>query len=154
MLNRLVLLTSATLCLGAGAAFALPDVGIGFDPSQASPGDQVHFFFSLDNIGTETRQITVQTTLQFGDFTLGPFTRRVTLGAGQGHAIEFDFVIPQHAPAGTLTITSTASDVDGSDTAQASLEIIAPRGTPAAEKGMLDVFSKELAYHGMKDEVK
>ncbi len=154
MLNRLVLLTSATLCLGATVALALPDVEIGFDPSQASPGDQVHFFFSIENIGTEARLITLQTTLQFNDHTLGPFTRRIFLGAGQDHSIEFDFVIPQQAPAGTLTITTVASDEDGSDTATASLEIIAPRGTPSAEKGMLDIFGKELTYHGLKDEVK
>ena len=126
MRKQMFCLALAALFLGAIHAFALPEVEIAFDPAQAEPGETVHFFYSLANVGTEARLITLETTIAFDDFEIGPFTRRAFLGAGQEFVLEFDFRIPPPAPAGTLTISTTATDEDGSDTASASLEIVNP----------------------------
>lgn len=146
-MTRITWLTLTALCLGATVALAMPDVEVAFDPGQAHPGDTVHFLYSLANVGTEGRLIAVATTVSFGEHTVGPFTRRIFLGAGQERAIEFDFIIPPMAPAGTLTISSTATDEDGSDTDTASLEILAPFAGPGDVSSQ---FGDELVKAGFQ----
>lgn len=124
---RAYVLTAIALILSTGLALACPEVQVAFDPTQAAPGDQVHFFSRLANNGTEPLTAAIEMSVTFNDRTFGPFTRTVELGAGFDHTVEFDFMIPSFAQPGTLTISVVAS-AEGcpASTATASLEIVAP----------------------------
>jgi hypothetical protein len=143
---RTFLLTSLALVLGAGVTFACPEVQVAFDPAQAAPGDQVHFYFLLANNGTEAITATIETTIRFDDFTIGPISHPMELGAGFERTIEFDFTVPPPAAGGTLTIEVAAS-AEGcpTSTSTATLEILAPL---VGGENPVDAFGQELVRHG------
>jgi hypothetical protein len=140
---RTLLTAALTLILGAGAAFACPEVELAFDPATAAPGDVVHFFYSLSNSGDEALTATIETTISFNDFTIGPITHPMRLGAGFERTIEFDFMVPPPAGGGTLTIEVSAS-AEGCPTSTdtATLEIESPL---VGGENPAGAFSQELS---------
>jgi hypothetical protein len=144
--NRTYVLTALAIILSTGIAFACPEVQVAFDPAQAAPGDQVHFFSRLANNGTEPLTATIEMSITFNDHTFGPFTHDVELGAGFDHTVEFDFLIPPFAQPGALTINVSAS-AEGcpASTATASLEIVSPL---VGGENPADAFGQALLRNG------
>jgi hypothetical protein len=126
--HALIAAVALGLVLFPVQAAAMLQLDIGFDPSEACPGDEVHFFFSLENVGDEAETVELSVTLTFQDEEFGPFTGEFELAAGEGISKELAFTIPPMAPAGTLTVTVQATDSDGMVEDSASLEVLECNG--------------------------
>ncbi len=127
-MNRVLKLTLLSLCacaIGASAAMAQVDVNLAFDPTTAQPGDQVSFFASVANLGSEQVLADLALTVQVGAFKLGPIGGKLPLAAGQELSREISFVVPPLPMGGDLTITVTATAGESTDTASATLTVVA-----------------------------
>ncbi len=133
-------------------ASALLELDMGFDPAQVCPGDQVQFFFALENVGTTAETVIFTVNVQFGQFTVGPFTAQFPLAAGEQIAREFTFMVPPPAPPGILTMTATAEDSGGIVEAVAELEILDCESGGSARNGrqLLNTVAKELRAIGLR----
>jgi hypothetical protein len=102
---------------------ALVELDVAFEPSAVCPGEEVQFFFSLENVGDEAELVQLSVTITFGEFQIGPFMGQVELAAGETAAKEIPFLVPPYTPAGTLVMTVTATDSDGTveDTAELTI---------------------------------
>ncbi|MCK4414713.1 MAG: hypothetical protein KAY32_14360 [Candidatus Eisenbacteria sp.] len=112
------------LLLVPAQASALLELEMGFEPTEACPGDAVQFFFSLENVGDQDEEVTFSVTLTFADMVFGPFEGTFHLAAGEEIAREVRFVVPMGTPPGTLVLEATAADSAGAVHAQAQVEIL------------------------------
>ena len=152
-LGRAFLVSAALgLVLFPLQAAAMLQLDIGFDPSQACPGDEVQFFFYLENVGDEAETVELSVTLTFQDEEFGPFTGEFELPAGEEVSKELAFTIPPMAPAGTLTVTVTATDSDGTVEDSASLEVLECNGVggQTSARGLVNRFRRILSRIGVR----
>ena len=105
------------------AASAALNFNIGFDPATVCPGNSVSFLFDLVNVGAQPSNVTLSVTFSYNGMQFGPFTGNFPMAAGQEFSQELPLMVPPFVPAGTLSITATATDQDGPVTSTASLEI-------------------------------
>jgi hypothetical protein len=122
-MKRLLLGLAGLLLVPAGALAAV-DLDIAFDPTEACPGEDVQFFFALENVGGEDTIVELAVTFAWDGEEYGPFVGQVHLPAGGEISKEIAFRIPPPVPPGTLTVTVEASDVDGTVTDTAELTIL------------------------------
>jgi hypothetical protein len=144
----------AAFALMPGQAQSALELDMGFDPAQACPGEQVNFFFSLENVGDAEEMVTLSVTVSFGDLVIGPVEGQFPLAAGEEIAWEFGIMLPPPTPPGTLVIEATATDSDGSVEAIAELEIVDCKTSGAKKsddgKKLLKEIRKSLREQGLK----
>ena len=151
--NAGVILAVFALALAPGRAMAAVDLDLAFDPAEACPGDQVQFFFSIENVGDEAEMVSLSVTLSWGDTVIGPFTSQLPLAAGEEAAREVVFMVPPPTPPGTLVVDASATDSDGTVEATASLDIVECLAAAAPEKDakrLLNEIARELRQIGLK----
>jgi hypothetical protein len=119
-----LLLMGLALVSFASAAHAQIDVELAFDPTEVMPGDVVHVFASIANLGDEAVVADIELTITFNEWEFGPFYGSLPLAAGEELSREFAFPVPHVPVGGDLTITITATAGEYSDTATATLTII------------------------------
>jgi hypothetical protein len=145
------ILAALALALLPMKASALLELDIGFDPTEACPGDQVHFFFSLENVGGQSEIVEVSVEIHFDDAVFGPFGGDFEMPAGEEISHELVFMIPPPAPPGTLTIYVTATDSDGMVMDDASLTILdCGGGDKSNPRPVVNKVKKELGKIGIK----
>ena len=139
------------LCLPSTAS-ALLELDMGFEPAEVCPGENVQFFFMLENVGGDDEMVEFAVTLTFHEFTIGPIMGQFRLAAGEQVSHEFDFMVPPPTPPGLLTITATATDSGGTVEATAELEILecerAGRGLNGQQ--LLQTLKRELRGIGLR----
>lgn len=149
----------AVLCAAVMVLFAMPgpaqaavSVDIGFDPAQVCAGDNVQFFFSLENVGQGETIATLSVTFTYNGMPIGPFTMDVPLAAGQEIAKEIAFRVPPMTPPGTLGVTVSATDADGTVGDSAELNIIScgPAAGMDSAKGLINNFRLVLSQIGLR----
>ena len=115
----------AAMLLVPATALALVEVDIAFDPVEVCPGDEVSFFFALENVGAEETMVTLAFSFEYAGEVIGPFeTPPFPLAAGEEIAREAALFIPPIAEPGTITIYVEATDDDGTASDDASLTIL------------------------------
>lgn len=115
----------AAMLLVPATALALVDVGIGFDPAEVCPGEEVYFFFALENIGAEETMVTLTFSFELNGEMFGPFTTpEFPMAAGEEFSREAMLMIPMGCPPGSLGIYVEATDADGTAMDDASLTIL------------------------------
>jgi hypothetical protein len=137
----------AAMLLVPATALALVDVGIGFDPAEVCPGEEVYFFFSLENIGAEETEVTLSFSFELNGDMFGPFTTPAfPLAAGEEISREAMLMIPMGLPPSSLAIYVEATDADGTASDDAALTILdcTERGAKLKE-AKSDKAEKELA---------
>lgn len=142
----------AIICVPALAS-AVPVVDLGFDPSEVCPGNQVQFFFSLENQGDAASDITVSVTFHINGYDFGPLEGVVPMAAGQLISQEIPFFVPPNVPPGSLGVTVVASDETGQSTDSGTLTILdcggPSAGTPSVN-GLSNNFKKALSQIGVR----
>ena len=141
------------LCV-AVPAFAQVDVELGFEPSEAAPGDEVAFFASLANHGDAAVDADLALTVTFGTFEFGPIAGQVSLAAGEELSSELSFVVPPLPATGTLTITVVATAGDFTDTATASLTLVQASASGSIVDGLQEIgqaIGDSFAQQGVVD---
>ncbi len=111
------------LILVPATSFADVALNIAFDPAQACPGDDVSFFFSLENVGADAEQVELSVMIDFNGTSFGPVVGTLELAAGEVVSDEVALVVPPLTAPGALTIDATATDSGGSVNDTASLTI-------------------------------
>jgi hypothetical protein len=115
----------AAMLLVPATALALVDVGIGFDPTEVCPGEEVYFFFALENVGAEETMVALTFSFDLNGQVFGPFTTpEFPMAAGEEFSREAMLMIPMGCPPGYLGIQVEATDDDGTATSEASLTIL------------------------------
>ena len=153
MMKRIAMtLVSAALLLMPVEASALLELDMGFDPAEVCPGEQVQFFFLLENVGGEAETVTMSVEFSFEEMTWGPFEGTFDLAAGEVISKEFQFMVPPPMPAGMLMITATATDSAGSVEAVAELEILdcGGRGKAMSPQSMIGQLRKQFGEIGVR----
>ncbi len=148
---RKALALIALVCIPAVAS-AVPAVQLGFDPSEVCPGNQVQFFFSLENQGDAASDVNLSVTFNINGYEFGPLTGVVHMAAGQVISQEIPLYVPQFVPPGTLTVTVTASDASGQSTASGTLTVLDCGGLKVATpsvSGLAANFKKTLNQIGV-----
>jgi len=145
------------LLLVPAQASALLELDMGFEPTEACPGDAVQFFFALENVGNQDEDVTLSVTVTFAGMVIGPLGGAFHLAAGEEIAREVRFVVPIGTPPGTLVLDATAADSAGEVHAQAQVEILdcgdipGPPGTAEGQtKKLPRTVAKELRGIGLK----
>jgi hypothetical protein len=145
------ILAALALVLMPMKASALLELDLGFDPTEACPGDEVHFFFSLENVGDESEMVNFAITITWNDEVFGPFEGDFEMPAGEEFAREFMFLVPSMIPPGTLTLTVTATDSDGMVEDEAVLEILDCGGNDKQNpKPLVNVLRKHFRQYDIK----
>ena len=145
-------LAAAALVLMPVKASAVLELDMGFDPAEACPGEQVQFFFLLENVGGEEESVTLSVEFSFDEMTWGPFEGTFDLAAGEAISKELPFNVPPPMPAGMLTITTTATDSAGPVTAVAELEILdcGGPGKAMSPNAMIGQLRKQFGELGVR----
>ncbi|MBD3237393.1 MAG: hypothetical protein GF330_11855 [Candidatus Eisenbacteria bacterium] len=133
-------------------ASAMLEVDIGFEPDEVCPGDEVRFFFALENVGEQEEMVELCMTLSWEGNEFGPICAEFPLAAGEGFMEEFEMMVPPPVPPGTLTVLVTATDSDGTVEDTAELTILECRGAAMAmsAKPLIQKFKNELRQHGFE----
>lgn len=115
----------AAMLLVPTTALALVDVGVGFDPAEVCPGEEVYFFFALENTGAEETEVALTFSFDLNGEVFGPFTTHpFSMAVGEEFSREAMLMIPMGCPSGYIGIHVEATDVDGTATSDASLTIL------------------------------
>ncbi|MBD3335240.1 MAG: hypothetical protein GF355_06960 [Candidatus Eisenbacteria bacterium] len=135
-----------------GSAMAMLELDLGFDPTEVCPGDDVQFFFSLENIGDEAEMVEMTVMVTFDDFEIGPITGTFELAAGEEVTKEIGLMVPPPTPPGTLTIYASATDSDGTveDTAELTINDCRGANQSANPRALLNDFRKALGSIGLR----
>ena len=133
-------------------ASALLELDLGFDPAEVCPGDEVQFFFALENVGDQEEMVELCVTLSWEGHEFGPFCGDFPLAAGEGVTHEFVFMVPPPVPPGTLTIHVTATDSDGTVEDVADLTILECRKATGngSIKPLIQTMRKNLGEIGIQ----
>lgn len=133
-------------------AMAALELDLGFEPAEVCPGEWVQFFFALANVGDEAEMVDLAIMLSFGGQEFGPFGGTLALAAGEEITRELRFRIPPPAPAGTLTVSATATDSDGTVEDSATLEILDCMGPGGgtSPQGLIESFRRALRGIGIQ----
>ena len=127
-MKRLTFATAVLAVLGLALlptkAFALLELDIGFDPTEVCPGERVMFSANLTNVGDEDEHVIVTATAEFEGEEIGTFEGEFELAAGEGISEEIALMIPPASPPGTLVVTITATDSDGTVEDSAELTVL------------------------------
>ncbi len=143
---RLFLAMLAVLAIMIPAtAFAALDLDIAFDPEEACPGDEVYFFFALENVGGEEEMVEFAVTFEIDGDTFGPFTGEFPLAAGEEISREGYLFIPPFVPPVSLVVIVEATDSDGTVTDTASLTILDCGGEGGPQIAKVNKGAKALA---------
>jgi hypothetical protein len=126
-------------------ALAALDLDIAFDPEEACPGDEVYFFFALENVGGEEEMVELAVSFEIDGQVFGPFTVEFPLAAGEEISHEGYFFIPPPVPPVSLVVTAEATDSDGTVTDTASLTILDCSGERGPKPAKVNKGVKELA---------
>lgn len=150
---RILALTLALMALLVPTkASAMLELDLGFEPTEVCPGDEVRFFFALENVGDQEEMVELCVTLMWEEFEFGPFCGEFPLAAGEGFADELFLAVPPIVPPGTLTVYVTATDSDGTVEDTAELTILQCRSAAAglSVKPLINAFRRELREHGIR----
>ncbi len=114
----------AALLLVPASALATLELDLAFDPAEACPGDDVQFFFALENVGGEDEMVEFGVTFVIAEYEFGPFTMEFPLAAGEEIVKEATLFIPPPVPPVTMTVSVTATDSAGTVEDEASLTVL------------------------------
>jgi hypothetical protein len=143
---RPFLTTLAVLAILVPAtAMAALSLDIAFDPEEACPGDEVYFFFSLENVGGQEEMVEFSVTFEIDGEVFGPFTGEFPLAAGEEISREGMLFIPPFVPPVSLVVTVEATDSDGTVTDSASLTILDCGGGRGPQIAKVNKGAKALA---------
>ncbi len=111
-----------------GSALAAVDVELAFSPDTVMAGDQVSMFSSVANMGDTETVASIEVSITFMDYEVGPLAGDLPLAAGEELSQEMAFIVPPLPVGGTLVITVSATADGVTDTATAMLTVVADAG--------------------------
>ncbi|MFO7653484.1 MAG: hypothetical protein R6X25_06645 [Candidatus Krumholzibacteriia bacterium] len=144
----LPLCTALLLVAAATAAQAQIDVEIAFDPAVVDAGGDVTLFTSIENLGNEAVDATLEVTFAVDSYVFGPFTAVVPLAAGELLSHEFTFTAPLLPVDVMLTIDVVATAGEFTDADTATLTITGTQGGTASSdafEGILQAYTVDLS---------
>ncbi len=150
-MKRMLAIAAVIACLSPAIALALPVVDVGFDPTEVCPGNQVQFFFSLENQGDVQSDVTLSVSFDINGYQFGPFEGVIPMAAGQVISHEIPFYVPQFVPAGYLTVSVTATDATGSTSDSGTLTVLecGPKAAMPSITGLAKNFQMALRQIGV-----
>ena len=128
-MKKLSLAFLAIVIFTAGSALAAVDVELAFAPDTVAPGDEVQMFSSIANMGDAETVADLEVTISFMGYEVGPLAGELPLAAGEELSQEFAFMVPPLPMDGTMMITISATADGVTNTATATLTIVADAGT-------------------------
>ena len=145
---------AAGMALGFWTTIALSqpcaDTDIAFDPAEGTSLERVNLSASLANTGDEGGLVSVAVTVEFNGESFGPLEASIYLLAGKELGGEVPFLVRPVFPSGTLAITVDVAMGECTDTATASLEIVADNPVPPQDLDLASAAISVLQAFGLQ----